>query len=247
VAQNQVDKTTAPLFSQSKDLLHEFSQRPFEAKKMRTNMIRHAIAKLTLLAVFGAGLVISACAPKTAGVSGDEMSLGKADAKVTIVEYASVACPICARVNDKLMPELKKKYIDTGKVKYVYRPMLTGVPSIAATGHMLAECAGKDKYFTVIDTIMRAQPELYPTGEETDAYARPVLLRVAASAGIDEAAFDKCVSNPDSLKRMNDLNEKYLKEDQIEGTPTFFVNGKRMTGDVSDISTFDKVIEPQLK
>jgi len=189
-----------------------------------------------------AGLLLLAagCGKKPAAAAGDDVSMGNPGSKITVVEYASVACPICAHVNETVFPEFKKKYIDTGKVNYVYRPMMTGNPAVAVAGHLLAACAGKDKYFNVIDAIMRSQQEM--GGEETGyANARPVLQRIATSVGLSEDQFNKCITDPDGIKHLNDLNDQYLK-DGIEATPTFVVNGKRMNGTPVDLSDFDKVI-----
>ena len=158
-------------------------------------------------------------------VAGDH-ALGNPKAPVTVVEYASVACPYCANFNATIMPEFKAKYIDTGKVRYIYRPMLTGVETIAVSGERLAECAGKDRYFAVIDALMRGQKEYYAYGE-SDVFARPILLRIAKSFGFDEAAFDKCVVDPTGLKDLNARNDKYL-ESGIHSTPTIVVNGKEL-------------------
>jgi len=158
-------------------------------------------------------------------VAGDR-ALGNPKAPVTIIEYGSVACPICGRFNESVMPELKAKYIDTGKVRYIYRPMLTGVQTIAVSGERLAECAGKDRYFAVVDAVMRGQKDFYAYGE-SDVFARPVLLRIAKSFGFDEAAFDKCVMDPAALNAINANNTKYL-DSGIDSTPTLVVNGKPM-------------------
>ena len=193
-------------------------------------------------AMIAAALVLAGCEKKATAskVTADEMTMGPAAAKVTLIEYASVACPHCAEFNETVMPELKKKYIVPGKIKYVYRPMLTGVPTIAASGELLAQCAGKDKFFTVVDAIMRGQQEFYAQGE-TDALARPVLLRIAKSIGMDEDAFNTCVTDADALKTLDDANTSYLKNG-IDSTPTFFLNDKKVDYKGGGIAEFDKAI-----
>src|SRR5262252_4432484 len=109
--------------------------------------------RIALAAVAALGL--AACSKGGDAVSADEMTMGSPTAKVTVVEYASVACPICARFNNEVFPEFKKKYIDTGKVRWVSREALTGNPALAASGFLLARCAGKDKYFQVTDAVYR--------------------------------------------------------------------------------------------
>lgn len=160
------------------------------------------------------------------GVAADDHVLGDPKAPVTVIEYGSVACPVCGRFNEEVMPTIKSKYIATGKVRYVFRPMLTGVETIAAAGERLAECAGKDKYFDAVDAIMKGQKEFYAYGE-SDVFARPVLLRIAKSYGLDEAAFDKCVSDPAGFNAVKANNDKYL-DSGVHSTPTIVVDGKTM-------------------
>jgi protein-disulfide isomerase len=199
------------------------------------------------VAAMGLALVASGCSKggSTGAVGADEMSMGPADAKVTVIEYASVACPICGHVNETVMPEFKAKYIDSGKVRYVYRPMMTGNPAVAAAGHMLAECAGKDKYFTVIDQVMRSQEAM--GGEETGyANARPVLFSIGQSLGMSEDAFNKCITDEKGLKRLNDLNQQYMTKDGVNGTPTFVINGKKLDRIPLNIGDFDAALKPAL-
>ena len=199
------------------------------------------------VAFMGLALLASGCnkGGSAGAVGADEMSMGPADAKVTVIEYASVACPICGHVNETVMPEFKAKYIDSGKVRYVYRPMMTGNPAVAAAGHMLAECAGKDKYFTVIDQVMRSQEAM--GGEETGyANARPVLFSIGQSLGMSEDAFNKCITDEKGLKRLNDLNQQYMTKDGVNGTPTFVINGKKLDRIPLNIGDFDAALKPAL-
>ena len=196
----------------------------------------------------GLALIATGCSKSgssTATVSPNDMSEGSPTAKVTVVEYASVACPICARVNQDIMPAFKAKYVDPGKVLYIYRPMMTGNPSVATAGHLLAQCAGKDKFFKVVDAIMRSQDQM--GGEQTGySNARPVLLDIAKSAGLSEDQFTTCVEDPKGIKALDKVNEDALKAG-VEATPTFFVNGKKMELHKGDITDFDAAIQPLLK
>lgn len=199
------------------------------------------------VAAMGLALVASGCSKggSTGAVGADEMSMGPADAKVTVIEYASVACPICGHVNETVMPEFKAKYIDSGKVRYVYRPMMTGNPAVAAAGHMLAECAGKDKYFNVIDQVMRSQGTM--GGEETGyANARPVLFSIGQTLGMSETDFNKCITDEKGLARLNELNQKYVAKDGVNGTPTFLINGKKLERIPQTIADFDVALKPYL-
>ena len=158
-------------------------------------------------------------------MAGDHV-MGNAKAPVTVIEYGSVACPVCGNFNETVMPELKAKYINTGKVRYIYRPMLTGVQTIAVSGERLAECAGNDRYFAVVDAMMRGQKEYYAYGE-SDVFAHPIILHIAQSFGFNEAAFDKCVLDPAGLNAVKANNTRYLQSG-IDSTPTIVVNGKTM-------------------
>jgi protein-disulfide isomerase len=212
-------------------------------------LLSKPVRLLALGLALGAALIATGCSKpgssSTAAVSANDMSEGSPTAKVTVVEYASVACPICARVNQEVMPQFKAKYVDPGKVRYVYRPMMTGNPSVATAGHLLAQCAGKDKFFKVVDAIMRSQDQM--GGEQTGySNARPVLLDIAKSVGLSEDQFTKCITDPKGIQAMNDINEQAIKAG-VDATPTFFVNGKKMELQKGDITDFDNAIQPLLK
>lgn len=182
-----------------------------------------------ILTIFAALLLPMAAAAGPFDVTPADHVMGNRDAKITVIEYGSVACPACAHFNETVFPQFKAKYVDTGKVRYVFRPMLNGVATVAVAGTRLAECAGNDKYFSVIDAVMRGQREFYPNGE-TNIFARGVLLRIAKSHGIDEAAFNTCVTDADGLRRMNQYQADAFSAG-VHSTPTLFVNGKRLEHD----------------
>lgn len=211
------------------------------------NSVGKTLRVIGASAAIGLALLVSGCEKKnsTGTVAADEMSMGQATAPITVIEYASVACPICGHVNETVMPEFKAKYIDSGKVRYVYRPMMTGNPAVAAAGHLLAECAGKDKYFNVIDAVMRSQEAM--GGEETGyANARPVLFSIGQSLGMSEQAFNTCITNEKGLTRLNELNQQYMTKDGVTGTPTFFINGKKFDRIPQNIADFDAALKPYL-
>ena len=174
----------------------------------------------TLLALGASAFALAACKGGSgAAVTAEDMSLGDANAKVTVVEYASLSCGHCAEWNKTVFPEFKAKYIDTGKVRYVFREFITAPPQLAVAGTLMARCAGKDKYFTVIDAVFHGQEEIFRTGD-----IRGVLLPIAQSAGLSEEAFMACVSDEKAINALNDKVQKYATEAKIEGTPTFFFN-----------------------
>ena len=203
--------------------------------------LRLAIAALAVLA-------LAACNKGGQAASSDDMSLGNANAKVTMIEYASVACPICAKFNDDVFPEFKKKYIDTGKVHYVAREALTGNPALASSGFLLARCAGKDKYFQVTDAVFRAQDQIYEPGTENvqPAVARDILSKIAQEAGLSEDQMTQCFNDKAAIQALQNRVEKYSRQDSIESTPTFLINGKKVEG-YQTMEQLDAAIQPLLK
>ena len=189
------------------------------------------------------GLGLAACKPSGGGGAGgagtDDMSLGNPAAKVTVTEFASLGCPICAKWNNDMFPAFKAKYVDTGKVRYVLKEFSTGDAPVAAAGFLLARCAGKDKYFQVVDAVFRQEADLLET--DRNAEKRDRLVKVAQSAGIPETQFDACTSNDDALKAFNDRVDAAAKKYNIDSTPTFIINGKSFTG-YQDMPALDKAI-----
>jgi protein-disulfide isomerase len=182
--------------------------------------------RLLIAAVAAASLTLAGCHKGgTSGPADGDMSLGDPNAKVKVVEYASASCSHCARFNNTVFPAFRAKYIDTGKVYYTLKEFLTPPEEVAAAGFLVARCASNGdpkKYFAVLDSIYKNQGEMFQTGD-----FRGVLLRIAQSAGMTEDQFNKCVSDPDALKALNGRVQRAIK-DGVSGTPTFFVNGKKI-------------------
>jgi protein-disulfide isomerase len=188
-----------------------------------------------------AALGLAACQQKAApAVTADEMSLGSPTAKVTVVEYASVGCPYCARFNNEMFPAFKAKYVDTGKVHYVFREMLVGEGaelSLGAAGFLMARCAGADHYFAVVDQVFHAQESLYKSGD-----ARAGLLKIAQANGMNDKQFDDCTSSTPSLVALNARSDK-AQADGVGSTPTFYVNGKKAFEGVPTAEKLDAAIQ----
>jgi protein-disulfide isomerase len=203
-----------------------------------------------LVLIWAAALALAAC-NKGGGQApvGDEMSMGSPTAKVTLVEYASVACPVCAGFNNTVFPEFKKKYVDTGQVRYVMREALTGNPTLAASGFLLARCAGKDKYFQVTDAIYRAQEQIYEPGTETvqPGAGRDILVGIAKNAGVSEDEFTRCTSDEKAITALNDRIVKSSQRDGVNATPTFFLNGQKFREGMLSMADLDAAIQPLLK
>jgi protein-disulfide isomerase len=170
-----------------------------------------------------------------------DMVMGSDKAKVTIIEYASMTCPHCAHFQDTTFPELKKRYIDTGKVRYIFREF--PLDNLAAAAFMLARCAGeKDsgKYFAMVDTLFRQQL--------TWAVEKPLppLLAIAKQAGFSQQTFDACLANQKILDGIEAVRQRAIDKFKVQSTPTFFINGNLVAGAMS-IDEIAKLIDAQLK
>ena len=194
---------------------------------------------MTLLAV-AAALTLAACQQKggTAGALPDDMTLGNPQAKVTVQEYASVGCPICGRWYQEVYPAFKAKYIDTNRIHFISKEMLVGggvEVQVAASGFLLARCAGKDKYFAVVDSLYKNQEQAFQD-------PRGTLTNIARSMGMSDAQFNTCVSDEKAIQALNDRVEKHNKEG-VNSTPTFVVNGKKMEAGYHSLEEIDAMIK----
>ena len=202
----------------------------------------------TAAAALAAGLAPSAFAQKKAPLADTvsveelmkpdglpELSLGKADAPCTIVEYASMTCGHCGAFHNKVFVTLKEKYIDTGKVRFVMREF--PLDNLAAAASMLARCAGGEKTVPLIEILFAKQEEW--------AFVRnnpvPELFKIAKQAGFTQESFDKCLTDQALLDKITQGRERANKSFGVDATPTFFINGKRLK-DGPTIEAFDKAI-----
>lgn len=203
------------------------------------------LSRRLMIVVAAASLALAGCqkhGPSSAPAKGD-MSLGNPNAKVTVVEYASVGCPVCAKWQAEVYPAFKAKYIDTGKIHYVFREMLVGGQdevALAANGFLLARCAGPDKYFPVIDAIFANQQQAFQQPRE-------VLSNVAKSVGMTDDQFNKCIEDENAIKALNDRVEQHAKGDGINATPTFVINGKAMEAGYHTLAEMDAAIAAAAK
>jgi protein-disulfide isomerase len=170
-----------------------------------------------------------------------DMALGPADAKVTIVEYASMTCPHCAAFNDQVFPKIKSEFIDTGKVRYVFREFPLDIK--AAAGSMLSRCIANgdpNKYFAVTDLLFKSQNDWVMKNTTEN------LTRIGKQAGLSQEQVEACLKNQALLDKIA-ADQKYASEVlKVDSTPTFFVNGEKIKGETS-IEEFEKKINPLLK
>ncbi len=154
-----------------------------------------------------------------------EMSIGNPDAKVTVIEYASFTCPHCQHFHETVMPKLKKNYIDTGKINFIYREVY--FDRFGLWAGMVARCGGPVRYFGIVDLLYKQQREWTAGGEPTKIVEN--LRRIGKTAGLTDEQLDACLSDGDKAQALVALYQKNATADGIEGTPSFVINGKTYT------------------
>ena len=168
-----------------------------------------------------------------------DIVVGKADAPVTIVEYASMTCGHCAAFHNTVLPKLKAKYIDTGKAKLIFREF--PLDNVAAAVSMLGRCLPAEASSAFISEMFKRQQEwAFQPGNPL-----PRLFEMARQVGFTQASFDKCLTDQKLLEQIEAAREKASKKFGVSATPTFFVNGKRLAG--VSLAEFEKAIDPLVK
>jgi protein-disulfide isomerase len=167
-----------------------------------------------------------------------EMSVGKADAKVTIVEYMSMTCPHCARFHNETYDAIKAKYVDSGQVRFVVREF--PFDPRAAAAFMLARCAPEGQYFPMISMLFKQQEQWAAAPNGRDA-----LLQMSKLAGFTQESFEACLTNQKLLDDVQATMQKGDKDFGVKATPTFFVNGKKYSGEMS-VDTMSALIDSML-
>lgn len=219
------------------------TRRAFTAALSLTGLL--ALTALSPLPLIGQAAAQSAGSPTAAEVAKPgalpDMAIGNPNAAVTIVEYASLTCGHCATFNEVVFPKLKAEYIDTNKVKYVFREFPLDIK--AAAGSMLTRCIAKDdgaKYFAVTDLLFRQQAEWVM--KDTTA----TLKRIGKQAGLSEQAVEACLKDQALLDKIA-ADQKYANEVlKVNATPIFFINGEMLRGGGS-FEEFDKRLKELLK
>ncbi len=164
-----------------------------------------------------------------------EAALGDANAPVKIVEYMSMTCPHCAHFHNTTFEEIKKKYIDTGKVYFVIREF--PFDPRAAAAFMLARCAPQGQYFPFVSMLFKQQ-QTWAVAQD----ARAALLQMSKMAGFSQESFEACLTNQKLLDDVNATMQRGATEFGVNSTPTFIINGKKYAGDMS-VETMSAVID----
>ena len=184
-------------------------------------------AALGLHAASSAAPATASSAPTAAAAAvslAPEEVLGSSKAKVTVIEYASAACPHCARMNNDVLPQVKRTYVDTGKVRYVFREMLTDPVPFAGTAFMMARCGGDKNYFALLDDVFHQQQAIFESGDLPGG-----LLKIGAKYGLDKDKINACMGE-EAVKGLNDRIARADK-DGIQGTPTFLIGDDKLVGE----------------
>jgi protein-disulfide isomerase len=171
----------------------------------------------------------------------DDMSLGNPKATVQVVEYASLSCPHCAHFNETVFAPFKAKWVDTGKVRYTLKEMLTQPQQVAAAGFLMARCAGPTKYFKVVDEVFRSQSR-WENGK-----IKAVFVEIAGANGLTEAQFDACLTNEAAQDALNARAQRAAQVDGVNATPTLFINGKQLDPLPQSPAEMDAAIAAALK
>ena len=217
----------------------------------RRAVIRLAAISATAAAI-APGIALAQRKPTVTDVPVDELmkpgplpdqSIGSPDAKVTVVEYASMTCGHCANFHKKVFPALKAKYVDTGKVRFIMREF--PLDDLAAAAAMLSRCAGGAdvaKSYDLTAILFEKQDEwAFVKGNPV-----PKLFEIAKQAGFTQESFDKCLTDQKLLEQISAIRERGSSKFGVNATPSFFINGKRLS-DAPTIENFDKAFEQLLK
>ncbi len=169
-----------------------------------------------------------------------EMAIGDVKAPVTIVEFASMSCPHCAAFEQNVFPRVRSNYIDTGKVRYVFREFPLDIK--AASASVLARCIANgnaEKYFGAIDTLFKQQDALMTQTKET-------MLSIGRQAGLDDKGVEDCVGDQSAMDKLSADETFAAKELKVDATPTFFINGEMVKGAMS-FEEFEAKFKPLLR
>lgn len=193
---------------------------------------RAAVAGFSLIALTACGAADTSNAqegtPGSSEMALTDITLGDADAPITIVEYASWTCPACLQFHNDVIPMLKADYVETGQARFVFREFPTAPANVSVAGFALARCAGQDRYYDVIDDLFAAQNNvlnLARSGGDIEG----ALRAIGSSYGIEGDGFTECLSNKDVTYA---IGESVMKGDSqgVNSTPTVFLNGEKLQG-----------------
>lgn len=179
-----------------------------------------------ILTTAAAAFVVGCNSGGKAAVGSGDMALGPENAKVTVIEYASLACHVCYDFHKEIWPQLKANYIDTGKIRFIFREFPTGNAQIATAEHLLARCMAStpEQYFRVVEAFFDQQPAVFQAAQS--GQIREKLLEIARTGGLSEERFNQCIADPEQIARLNRVAQEGDRQFKIAGTPTIIINGE---------------------
>jgi len=209
------------------------------------------LSRRATIAITAAGALVGAAAPapkkraapaaRWPAAPGD-MNLGSPRAPVRVVEYLSLTCPHCAAFHAEVFPAFKVKYIDTGRVYFTVRELLTDPVQVAAAGFLMARCGDGTKYFTIVDQVFRSQSR-WRSGS-----IKPIFEEIAKANGLTVAQFEACIVDEKAGEALEKRIQYAIETDKVNSTPTFFVNGVMLPNqEVPTLADLDAAIAKALK
>ena len=168
-----------------------------------------------------------------------DRALGAEKAQVTVVEYASMTCSHCAKFHTTVYPDFKKKYIDTGKVRFILREF--PLDPIASGAFALARCLPEDKYYPMVEVLFEQQKNWAFVPDPPKA-----LLSIAKQAGFTEQSFEACLTDQKLSQAIEESARRANEKFGVSGTPTFFINGQMLRGEAT-LEALSKLIDPMIK
>lgn len=191
-------------------------------------ILRQALAVAGLsLAVAGSALAQAATPNPAQAERPDDHVMGAEDAPLLIVEYASYACPHCAQFQQSAWPVVRSEFVETGQVRWIYRPMLTNPVQIAGAGMIMADCAAEERFFEVTDLLYAEQSAIFETAQ-SGGDVLGVYNRIGAAVGLTPEAFMACLRDPVMNEAVNQAAIQ-ASEDGVGGTPSFIIDGHVLT------------------
>jgi protein-disulfide isomerase len=194
---------------------------------------RFSLPRRTLLLGTAAVALLAGCnGAGDAAISAEDMALGAENAPVTLIEYASVTCPHCREFHERVWANLKEHYIDTGKVRFVFREFPTSPAQVAVAGFQLARCGGAsaEDYFTRLDVLFEQQNNIFTAMEASGSEGvRSKLIEIGASTNLSAEQVTACISDEAGAERIRQTVDAARTQFDVSGTPTLILNGVKLT------------------
>ncbi len=188
------------------------------------------IRRRELLVLGASAAALAACnRGGAAASSATDMAIGAPDARVTLIEYASVTCPHCREFHETVYPQLKAAYIDTNRIKFIFREFPTPPAQVSVAGFQLARCNGAtpEQYMARVGVLFDQQRNILREGATIDSI-RADLVQIGQQAGLSEQQVLDCINDEHGAQRIRDVVDDGVRQFNIQGTPTFVLNGRKI-------------------